>query len=92
MTNPSNETPTDTERLDWLAEQGDGIALIHDDEGEWIVAWSGVQEIRSTYDSAAEGWSTTYIVLSDEVGGFRAALRDAIDAAILAEREGNRDE
>lgn len=78
---------TDTERLDRLQKYGSGIALIHDDEGHWIVGGSGMQAIRST-QASDEGWMTTFMFEPEDV--FYPTAREAIDA-FLAEHDDERE-
>jgi len=68
---------TDTERLDWLEQHGDGMALISDDNGHWTVTGDGMQncpigdekqDIETVFFIEADGWSDS--------------IREAIDRAI----------
>jgi len=72
----------DKERLNWLEEQGDGIALINDDQGFWAVASDGMQSLS---EIPPDDLSTSYFI---EKKYFKPSIREAIDYAILAEAEG----
>ena len=80
---------TDKQRLDWLEKHGMGIGLIHDDESHWIVAGSGMQQIRSTM-KPGEMWGTTYLVDKADAKGFKRKLRVAVDYAIRQDRKWKR--
>jgi hypothetical protein len=77
---------TDKEILDWLQEQGCGIALINDDEGAWIVAGNGMQAIRSLMAPDAI-WDTTYMVDAEEAKDFRPTVREAVIVAMARKKE-----
>ncbi len=65
--------PTDTERLDWLAQQN-GAALINDDYGNWAVSWDGAQRVPE--GDGPGNIQTTFFI---EKGTWRANVRAAID-------------
>lgn len=67
---------TDTERLDWLEKKGDGLALVHDDIGNWAVGFDGMQNIS---DKAPFDLHTSFFILKKD---FRPTIRKAIDLAI----------
>lgn len=69
---------TDTERLDWLEEKGNGLGLIHDDDSRWAVAFCGMQNIPGKGDL----YTTFFIEKKD----FRPTARQAIDLAIKREK------
>lgn len=71
---------TDTERIDWLEEQGDGIALVHDDFGYWAVSNSGMQPVVE--GPHTEPFDTQLVVFPEE---WRPTIREAIDAAMASE-------
>lgn len=69
--------PTDSERLDWLEERGNGCGVVHNDQAHWAFADGGMQNIEGgdePFDLQA-----AYFV---EKKAFRPTLREAIDAAI----------
>jgi hypothetical protein len=67
---------TDTERLDWLEAEGNGCALVHDDDAHWAVAFSGTQNVII---NGPQDLTTTYWIEADK---FRPTVREAIDAAM----------
>ena len=73
-----SEASEDSARLDWLEAQGNGIAVVHDDEAQWAVATDGMQNIRSTAEVQPAPLETMYLVEPEK---FRDTLRAAIDAA-----------
>lgn len=68
---------TDTERLDWLAEQA-GAALINDDFGRWAVSMMGMQQIPDGITDAPQDLQTMFFLEASE---WRQSIREAIDAA-----------
>lgn len=70
--------PTDTERLDWLAQQ-DGAALISNDFTMWTVSQMGMQEIPDGIEEGPTDLSTSFFV---EKKDWHPSIREAIDAAI----------
>lgn len=68
---------TDTERLDWLEKEQNGLALVHDDNQHWAVAFCGAQNVIMGDEPG--DLRTSYSV---EKGKFRRTIREAIDAAV----------
>lgn len=68
---------TDTERLDWLEENGHGLAIINDDNGRWAVSWDGIQNVGE--DDEPYDLLTSHFV---EKGRFFDTIREAIDKTI----------
>jgi hypothetical protein len=75
---------TDKELLDWLENEANGVGLIHDDNKHWAVCFNGFQPVVQG-GAPPEDFATTYLV---DNGAWRPTLREAIDAAIDAESEG----
>lgn len=73
---------TDTERLNWLAEQ-DGFGVISDDGGRWAVPTSGDQPIP---EEEPQSMYSTFFV---EHSQWKESVRAAIDAAIDEPEYGN---
>ncbi len=71
---------TDTERLDWLEKEGNGCAVIHDDNSHWAVAFDGMQNVIRGDEPG--DLDTHFFIDADK---FRPTIREAIDAAILAD-------
>lgn len=67
---------SDTQRLDWLAEQ-DGAALVSDDFGNWAVSYDGMQSIPEEPGKPSD-ISTSFFITENE---WRPSIREAIDAA-----------
>lgn len=67
---------TDTERLDWL-EKRPGAGLISDDNGHWVVALSGMQNVPM--GTGPEDIATSFFI---EAKDWKPSIREAIDAAI----------
>ncbi len=68
----------DNARLDWLEQEQNGLALIHDDNSHWAVAYEGLQNVIKGDEPA--DLATTYHVPKS---AFRRTIREAIDAAML---------
>lgn len=66
---------SDTDRLDWLAEQ-DGAAIISDDNGHWAVSFTGMQNVP-VGDEPCDIDTTFFI----EAREWHGSVREAIDAA-----------
>ena len=73
---------TDTERLDWLEKQGNGIALIHNDVRHWAIGIDGGQNLG--WDEEPFDLQTSYEI---EKARFRSTIREAIDWAMEHEAE-----
>ena len=73
---------SDTERLDWLEQTGNGIGLIHDDRRHWAVESDGIQ--KTAFQDEPIDFITTYLVSKTKC---RRTVREAIDAAILEETD-----
>lgn len=74
---------TDTERLDWLENEGSGISVHHDDHGHWGISDGGMQPVPPQ-----DGTAFSELVCLQcfvEPIAWRPTLRSAIDAA-MAER------
>ena len=71
---------TDTERLDWLEKEGNGLGLIHDDMGFWAIGFDGMQNISL---KPPVELNTTYFIPKKD---FRSTIRAAIDLAIKRDR------
>lgn len=76
--------PTDTDRLNWLAEQH-GAALINDDNGHWTVCWTGMQnvpegeapcDIQTTFFVEAKDWHEDIRAAIDAAAGERDAITE----------------
>ena len=68
--------PSDTERLNWLAEQ-EGAALLSDDFGNWTVSYDGMQNIPEKPGEPSD-ISTSFFV---EANAWKPSIREAIDDA-----------
>lgn len=68
----------DTERLDWLEKQGNGIAVIHTDSLYWCIGNSGLQNIIDLGEGPDDLYTTYFI----EKKMFKPTIREAIDFAI----------
>ncbi len=73
---------TDTERLNWLENEGYGVALINDDNCHWAVVFDGFQNVALGWES--EDLQTTFFIGKDK---WYDSLRDAIDMAMMGEKE-----
>lgn len=71
---------TDTERLDFLANECRGFALVSDDFGHWALVMDGFQSIP---DEAPGDVATTFFI---EAKDWRKSPREAIDAVMEAMR------
>lgn len=67
---------TDTERLDWLEEQGFGSGVISDDAGRWVFPTYGHQPLVA--DEPLGGMWSFYI----EADEWQPSIREAIDLAV----------
>ena len=75
----------DAGRLDWfehMADKGCAPSLVYDDNGMWAVAEEGAQNVR---EQDTHDFAITHFV---EAHKFKRKVRDAIDAAIDAQRQG----
>lgn len=68
------EAAADATRLSRLQTHGNGIGIIHDDNGKWGVGSDGFQSIRTKEDPA--DLETRFYI---ESHCFRKGIRDAID-------------
>jgi hypothetical protein len=73
---------TDTQRLDWLGKH-EGVNLVSDDGGRWAVSDMGFQQVPE------EGGFKELVTIGSMVQpeDWRPTIREALDAAILAEGE-----
>lgn len=69
----------DTERIDWLEQQG-GFALISDDDGHWAVTCTDMQNVPSG-DEPVDIMTSLFV----EAGEWFPSIREAIDAAVVEE-------
>ena len=67
----------DKGRIDWLEKQGNGSALVHDDNKHWAFATDDTQNVI-VGDEPEELVTNYYVPRS----AFRKTIREAIDAAI----------
>ena len=65
----------DTDRLNWLQKQ-DGVALISDDAGNWVVSFDGTQNVP---DNPPQDISTVFFIDADK---WKPSVREAIDSAM----------
>lgn len=72
--------PTDKELLDFLDAEGNGIAVIEDDNGHWCVACDGFQEV--VFGVNPQNFSTNFMVPGEKFG--RKTIREAIAAYMQA--------
>lgn len=75
---------TDTERLDWIETQANGIGVVHDDGKNWAVSSDGMQPVPMT----AGPWTFQTMYFVDE-SQCRPTIREAIDAAMDVEEQGD---
>jgi hypothetical protein len=71
---------TDTDRLNWLETEANGIGLVHDDNRHWAVSGTGMQNVVTGDDP--HDVQTTFFVEARE---WRKTIREAIDAAMDGE-------
>jgi hypothetical protein len=69
---------TDTERIDWLESQ-EGMALISDDCGHWVVCGDGMQNLPNNQRNNPQEIRTMFIIEGEK---WKNSIREAIDAAI----------
>jgi len=70
-------TNQDSELLDALEECGNGVALVHDDDGHWIVLHNGTQ---SVVIDGPKPFDTIYWAMEDDIKRARPTAREAIRA------------
>jgi len=75
-----NLMETDTDRLNWLAQTGNGVGLVHNDNAHWAVCFTGVQPVPG---DEPEDMVTSYFV---EESQWKPTVREAIDYAIQQEQ------
>lgn len=68
---------TDTELLDFLESEGNGIAVVHDDAEHWCVAADGFQQVVF---NGPGNFPTSFMVPGEKFG--RKTIREAIAAYI----------
>ena len=68
---------SDTARLDWLAIEGDGYALVSDDNGHWACVQDGMQNCPMTRNP--EDIQTSFFIEKDK---WCDTVREAIDKAM----------
>lgn len=73
---------TDAKRLDWLEAKQNGLALVHDDNQHWAVAFDGFQNVIA--GDKPQDLQTSYDI---EASRFRPTVREAIDLAMAQESD-----
>lgn len=79
---------TDTERLDWLEQLGNGAGLVHNDFNHWAVLTDGTQSLpeadeKGNYGTEPFILETIYWAVEDkQLALFQPTIREAIDVAM----------
>lgn len=73
---------SDKELIDWLEKEANGLALVHDDNAHWAVAFDGMQPVVT--GDEPQDLQTFYSI---EKRMFRKTAREAIEAAIQEQEQ-----